>query len=157
MLVVIAILILLMAAVLPALGPMRRSNNLRVGATTVAGALRSARSLAIAKSRACYVYINVADDGLGKHAYNVLVYQSSKDKKFPDLQEPIIGNIEIDNIDELKWDELKSNQYIQFLPDGSVRFSKTVKLRLHKEKTHREVGLNEATGRVKISPVIKDN
>jgi len=48
--------------VLPALGPMRRQSRLKAGANEVAGALRTARSLAIARSAACHVYSSTAAD-----------------------------------------------------------------------------------------------
>jgi prepilin-type N-terminal cleavage/methylation domain-containing protein len=62
MVVVVAILILLAAAILPVIGPMRRQSRLKAGAAEVAGALRAARSMAIARSAACYVYTNTSTD-----------------------------------------------------------------------------------------------
>jgi len=62
MAVVVAILILMAAAILPVIGPMRRQSRLRAGAGEVAGALRSARSLAIARSATCQVRTDTSAD-----------------------------------------------------------------------------------------------
>ena len=135
MLVVIAILILLMAAVLPALGPMRRRNDLRVGATTVAGALRSARSLAISRSRLCYVYANQIPD---PDPDEILLYQDSVDK--PDREERLPEGISINSI---------SSQPIVFRPDGSALNACTIVVE-NRSGYRRSVTVAAVSGRVNL-------
>jgi prepilin-type N-terminal cleavage/methylation domain-containing protein len=137
--VVVAILVLLAAAVLPAVGPLRRRSRLRTGAVTVSAALREARSLAITRSVACsvYVYAEAAPDLDEVHTYVGSASDPARVAVLPagvDLVTyPLAG--------------------LLFSPDGSCPTSYLLTVRGDGKEEY-EITVTAAGGSVKISRVV---
>jgi prepilin-type N-terminal cleavage/methylation domain-containing protein len=134
--VVLAILVVLLAAVLPVIGPMRRQNRLRLGANAVAGSLRAARSLAIARSAPCYVYAEAA----GEPDRMRLYFASSTDSE---LEEVLPGGVRLVA-------PLPADGALWFDPDGSCSLSFTFLVRNDRGDEY-QVAVGAASGRVKIA------
>jgi type II secretory pathway pseudopilin PulG len=136
--VVLAIVILLAAAVLPTLGPMRRQGRLRAAANTVAGSLRSARSLAIARSDACYVYAVDAPD-----PDEVLLYLAPFEK--PEAVERLPEGVSFVG-------SLPDPGDVWFLPDGSCSTSLVLRVKGEGREEYR-ITVSAASGRVSVRKV----
>jgi prepilin-type N-terminal cleavage/methylation domain-containing protein len=134
--VVLAILILLAAAILPVIGPMRKRGRLRVASETVAGALRSARSLAIAQ---CAVYSVEFEVGTDPH--QVRIWSGTGSKADPDRIEKLPGDTRLYSCSPAP--------PVQFEPDGSCRKAFTVAVRGADDREHR-VKVSPASGYVKV-------
>ena len=141
MVVVVAILMLLAAAIIPAIGPMRRRGRLRVASATVAGALRTARSLAIAQSTVYSVEFETAAD-----PDEVRIWSGSGSKIKPDrvMELPKLTRVT----------GCSPAPPIEFDPDGSCRKAFTVSVRGETDSVHR-IKVSPASGYIKVTRHVK--
>ncbi len=137
MVVVLAILMLLMAIIIPTIGPMRRQGRMKAGCASVAGALRLARSMAIAQSAIYKVDFETSTD-----PDEVRIHTGDKDK--PDRVEKLPEGV----------DFVTPTATGTFQPDGSCSGSFTVTIRGEKDDEYK-IMVSPANGRVSVARVAK--
>ncbi len=142
MVVVLAILLVLMAALLPIIGPLRRRGRLNVASGAVAGSLRTARSMAIARSTVYSVEFETAGD-----VDEARIYSGSTGSK-----------LNADLVEQLPRDHsiysCTPATPIRFEPDGSCQGTYSIKVRGPDGREH-TVAVNAASGGVKVTRVVK--
>ena len=122
--VALGILVLLMAMIMPSLGPMRRQARRRAAAASVAGTLRLARSMAIAQSAVYHVEF---DAPAAPQPHRMLIHSGLGYDGNPVWP--------ADGADNTSWlpegigftSYPKPSNALRFLPDGSARGDVTVK------------------------------
>jgi prepilin-type N-terminal cleavage/methylation domain-containing protein len=139
--VVLAILLVLMAALLPIIGPLRRRGRLNVASSVVAGALRTARSMAIARSAVYSVEFETAGD-----LDEARIYSGSGSKLKADLVEQLPRDHSIYSCTPAT--------AIRFDPDGTCRGTYSIKVRSPDGREH-TVTVSAASGYVKVTRVVK--
>ncbi len=140
MVVVLAILMLLMAIIIPTIGPMRRQGRMKAGVASVAGALRLARSMAIAQSAIYSVDFETSTD-----PDEVRIYSGTGSKSKPDRIELLPERVSLHP-------PLPADGALQFQPDGSCSGSFTVTIRGEKDDEYR-IKVSPANGRVSVERV----
>jgi prepilin-type N-terminal cleavage/methylation domain-containing protein len=144
MVVVLGILILLAAMIVPTIGPMRRQGRMRVGAATVAEALRLARSLAITYSTVYKIDFETATD-----PDEVRIYSGTGDKDHYDRLEKLPADVQFQGLPP-------ANGAVCFYPDGSCSGNFTVRVQDAKavagtQKDDRSIEIKAASGRIAVS------
>ena len=142
MAVVLAILILLMAIIIPTIGPMRRQGRMKAASASVAGALRSARSLAIAQSAIYNVDFETATS-----PDEVRIYSGTGSKSKPDRVELLPEGVSFRP-------PLPADGALWFRPDGSCSGSFTATVRGEKDDEYR-IKVSPAGGQVSVERVAK--
>lgn len=138
MVVVLAILMLLMAIIIPIIGPMRRQGRMKAGCAAVAGALRTARSMAITQSAIYSVEFETSTDPDEVRIYSGLTGSKSN----PDRVELLPAGVTLKSVPPP----------IKFQPDGSCSGSFTVTIRGEKDDEYR-IKVSPANGRVSVERV----
>lgn len=141
MVVVLAILMLLMAIIIPIIGPMRRQGRMKAGCAAVAGALRTARSMAIAQSAIYKVDFETSTD-----PDEVRIYSGTGSKSKPDRIELLPERV------DFYPPSLPADGALRFQPDGSCSGSFTVTIRGEKDDEYR-IKVSPANGRVSVERV----
>jgi type II secretory pathway pseudopilin PulG len=144
MVVVLGILIMLAAMIVPTIGPMRRQGRMRVGAATVAEALRLARSLAITQSAVYGV-----DFDLTANPQEIRIFSG-----------PTGSKTNFDRAEKLPEGVVFSGfspaPPVSFQPDGSCSGNFTVRVQDAKavagtQKDDRSIEIKAASGRIAVS------
>jgi prepilin-type N-terminal cleavage/methylation domain-containing protein len=138
LLAVLAILALLLAMVLPVIGPMRRHGRLQQGAAGVSAALTAARALAIARVRDCLVY--TIDHAAGDE---IAVYLA--DDTDAARTERMPAGVDFCGT-------LPSPGSIRFRPDGSCSPGVEILIR-GEDGSRRRISVSPASGRTKVETV----
>ncbi len=139
--VVVAILMLLAAAILPIIGPLRKRSKLKAASGAVAGVLRSARSMAIAHSTVYSVEFETASE-----TDRAVVYSGTGSKLNPDGSEELPQGTSIYSCSPVP--------PIRFDPDGTCRATHSVTV-LGADAGKHVVKVGAASGQVKIIRSVK--
>ena len=146
MAVVLAVLILLAAMIVPTIGPLRRQGRMRVGAATVAEALRLARSLAIAHSSVYKLDFETFADP--HRPDEVRIYSGTGDRNRYDRLEKLPEAVRFKVA-------LPPDGTVCFYPDGSCPGNFTIRIQdagtAGAQKDQRTIEVKAASGRVSVS------
>ena len=138
--VVMAILMVMLAAALPIIGPMRQRGRLNVASGAIAGSLRTARSLAIAHSAVYSVEFETAGD-----VDEARIYSGSAGSKLnADLVEQLPKDYSVSPLPPV----------ISFEPDGTCRGTYSIKIQSPDGREH-TVTVSAASGNVKVTRAVK--
>lgn len=143
MVVVLAILMLLMAIIIPTIGPMRRQGRMKAASASVAGTLRLARSMAIAQSAVYNVEFETSTS-----PDEVRIYSGTGSKSRPDRVELLPEGVVLKSVSP------SLPPPIRFQPDGSCSNSFTVTIRGEKDDEYR-IKVSPASGQVSVERVAK--